>query len=166
MSEALLDVNVLIAAHLTNHADHAKARQFVDSLDRFYTTPTTQGGFLRFLTRPWKNQKGEPQPPRMTAAEALATLAKLTAQPKHIFMPDDAPFAAVLLKSISGHRQWTDAYLMALARKHGHKLATLEAKLDNLDEPTTRCCRKSVDPAPRGQPRKLSEPAYCRRSWR
>ncbi len=55
MSEALLDVNVLVAAHLTNHADHPKARQFVHSLDRFYTTPTTQGGFLRFLTRPWKN---------------------------------------------------------------------------------------------------------------
>jgi hypothetical protein len=29
MSEALLDVNVVIAAHLTNHADHLKARQFV-----------------------------------------------------------------------------------------------------------------------------------------
>jgi toxin-antitoxin system PIN domain toxin len=142
MSEALLDVNVLIAAHLTNHADHAKARQFVDSLDGFYTTPTTQGGFLRFLTRPWKNQKGEPQPPRMTAAEAFATLARLTAQPKHVFMPDDAPFGAVSLKSITGHRQWTDAYLMALARKHGHKLATLEAKLDNTDEPTDPVLQK------------------------
>jgi len=136
MSEALLDVNVLIAAHLTNHADHPKARQFVDTLDRFYTTPTTEGGFLRFLTRPWKSQKGEPQPPRMTSAEAFATLAKLSAQPKHVFMPDDAPFGAVSLKSISGHRQWTDAYLMALARKHGQKLATLEAKLDNMDEPS------------------------------
>src|SRR5207245_11390081 len=104
MSEALLDVNVLIAAHLTNHADHAKARQFVDSLDRFYTTPTTQGGFLRFLTRPWKNQKGESQPPRMTAAEAFATLAKLTAQPRHVFLSDDATFSPVSLKSISAYR--------------------------------------------------------------
>jgi len=142
MSEALLDVNVLVAAHLTNHADHPKARQFVHSLDRFYTTPTTQGGFLRFLTRPWKNQQGEPQPPRMTAAEALSTLAKLTAQPKHVFIPDDAPFTAVSLKSISGHRQWTDAYLMSLARKHGQKLATLEAKLDNMDDPAAPVLEK------------------------
>jgi len=78
----------------------------------------------------------------MTAAEALSTLAKLTAQPKHVFIPDDAPFTAVSLKSISGHRQWTDAYLMSLARKHGQKLATLEAKLDNMDDPAAPVLEK------------------------
>lgn len=134
MSEALLDVNVLIAAHLTNHTDHATARQFVDSLERFYTTPTTQGGFLRFLTRPWKDKNGEPQPPRMTPAQAIATLRNLTAQSKHAFMPDDIAFESVSLKSISGHRQWTDAYLIALAQQHGQQLATLEGKLDNMDD--------------------------------
>lgn len=135
MSEALLDVNVLIAAHLTNHADHAKARAFVDSLERFHTTPATQGGFLRFLTRPWKNAQGEPQPPRMTIREAFQTLESLVAQPNHSFLPDDAVFTSVSLKSVSGHRQWTDAYLMALSRRHHLKLATLEAKLDNMDDP-------------------------------
>jgi len=29
----------------------------------------------------------------------------------------------------------TDAYLIALARKHKLKLATLEKKLDNMDDP-------------------------------
>ena len=134
MSEALLDVNVLIAAHLTNHADHVRARRFVDSLQRFYSTPVTQGGWLRFLTRPWKNEQGEPQPPRMAPAEAIAMLAKLTAQARHVFLPDDISFETVSLKSLSGHRQWTDAYLIALARKHGLKLVTLETKLDNMDD--------------------------------
>ena len=134
MSEALLDVNVLIAAHLTNHADHAKARRFVESLDRFYTTPTTQGGFLRFLTRPWKDAQGQQPPPRMTVADAFTTLAKLTSQANHGFVPDDVAFTTVSLKSLSGHRQWTDAYLIALARKHQQKLATLETKLDNMDD--------------------------------
>jgi predicted nucleic acid-binding protein len=31
-------------------------------------------------------------------------------------------------------RRWDDAYLMALAAKHGLKLATLERKLDNMDD--------------------------------
>jgi toxin-antitoxin system PIN domain toxin len=136
MSEAVLDVNVLIAAHLINHADHARASRFVDSLDRFYTTPITQGGWLRFLTRPWKNAQGEPQPPRMMPADALAALVKLTAHSRHAFLPDDLSFEAVSLKSLSGHRQWTDGYLMALARKHRLKLATFETKLDNMDDPS------------------------------
>ena len=144
MSEALLDVNVLIAAHLINHADHAKARQFLDSLERFYTTPTTQGGWLRFLTRPWKNEQSEPQPPRMSPADAIATLLRLTSQPRHVFLPDDLSFIHVSLKSVSGHRQWTDAYLMALARKHNLKLATLETKLDNMDDPAHPVLEKLI----------------------
>jgi hypothetical protein len=142
MSEAVLDVNVLIAAHLTNHDDHASASLFVDSLDRFYTTPITQGGWLRFLTRPWKNTQGQPQPPRMTAADALAALIKLTAHSRHAFLPDDLSFENVSLKSLSGHRQWSDAYLMALARKHRLKLATFETKLDNMDDPLDPVLKK------------------------
>ena len=53
-SEALLDVNVLIASVFADHVNHSVARLFVESLTRFYMTPTTQGGFLRFATRPWK----------------------------------------------------------------------------------------------------------------
>jgi uncharacterized protein len=142
MNEAILDVNVLIAAHLSNHEAHVSARRFVDSLQRFYTTPATQGGFLRFLTRPWKNRQGEPQPPRMTTADAFATLTRLTAQSKHVFLPDDVSYGAVSLKSLSGHRQWTDAYLIALARKHRQKLATLETKLDNMDDMTAPVLEK------------------------
>jgi len=65
MTEALLDVNLLIAGVVENHADHERARLFLATLERFYTTPTIQGGFLRFLTRPWKNHLKQEQPPRL-----------------------------------------------------------------------------------------------------
>lgn len=58
-TEALLDVNVVIASVFADHEMHGRARSFVEELERFYTTPTTQGGFLRFATRPWKNPRKE-----------------------------------------------------------------------------------------------------------
>ncbi len=134
MSEALLDVNLLIAAVVENHADHERALKFIATLDRLYTTPTTQGGFLRFLTRPWKDEQRREQPPRMSIAKAFETLRDVTQWPRHGFLPDDEPFTGVSLRSMSGHRQWTDAYLLRLARKHNVKLATLERKMDNMDD--------------------------------
>jgi predicted nucleic acid-binding protein len=41
-TEALLDVNVIIATVFVDHVMHQPARRFVESLDRFYTTPTVQ----------------------------------------------------------------------------------------------------------------------------
>jgi toxin-antitoxin system PIN domain toxin len=41
MNEALLDVNVLIAAVVENHVDHARVLAFLSTLERFHTTPTT-----------------------------------------------------------------------------------------------------------------------------
>jgi len=38
--------------------------------------------------------------------------------------------------------QWNDAYLMALCRKHRLKLATLERKLDNMDDSTSPVLRE------------------------
>jgi predicted nucleic acid-binding protein len=45
-TEALLDVNVLIASVFQDHPDHERARKFVEELEHVYTCPTTQGGFL------------------------------------------------------------------------------------------------------------------------
>ena len=64
-TEALLDVNVIIASVFADHVMHRAARSFVERLEHFHTTPTTQGGFLRFATRPWKNERKEEQPPRL-----------------------------------------------------------------------------------------------------
>jgi predicted nucleic acid-binding protein len=134
-SEALLDVNVVIASVFADHVMHVSARRFVEGLDRFYTTPTVQGGFLRFATRPLKNEHGEQQRPRLTMAEALAKLPEFAGVDGHVFVPDDAPFTDLGMRSMQGHRQWTDAYLLHMARKHGLALASLESRMATVDDP-------------------------------
>jgi predicted nucleic acid-binding protein len=136
-TEALLDVNVIIASIFADHVMHLPARHFVESLKRFYTTPTVQGGFLRFATRPLKNHLGDQQPPRLTMAGALAKLQEFTEAEGHVFVGDDAPFTDLGLRSMQGHRQWTDAYLLHIARKHNLALASLESRMAVLDDPGT-----------------------------
>jgi uncharacterized protein len=133
--EALLDVNVLIAAVFADHTMHGPARSLLEGLERFHTTPMTQGGFLRFATRPWKNESREEQPPRLTMAEVQPKLRGFTAAASHAFLADDVPFTELGLRSMQGHRQWTDAYLLHLARKHGLAFASLESRMANLDDP-------------------------------
>ena len=135
-TEALLDVNVIIASVFADHEVHERARSFVEGLERFHTTPMTQGGFLRFTTRPWKNERKEEQPPRLTMAAAQAKLTEFTKANGHVFLSDDTPFTELGLRSMQGHRQWTDAYLLHLARKHGLALASLESRMSNLDDAT------------------------------
>jgi len=134
-TEALLDVNVLIASVFQDHPHFARATKFVEELEHFYTCPTTQGGFLRFATRPWKDNSGLEQPPRLSMAEAHAKLKELTAVTGHAFLPDDIAFTELALRSMSGHKQWTDAYLLKLARRHKLRLASLESRMSNLDDP-------------------------------
>jgi uncharacterized protein len=135
MPEAILDANALIAAFFPQHVHNARCRPFVERLEHFYTTPSTQGALLRYLTRPWKNERREPQPPLMQPTTAMRLLEEIEKCPTHVFLPDDVSFASVSMMSLSGHKQWTDAYLIALARRHKLKLATLERKMDNMDDP-------------------------------
>ena len=133
-TEALLDVNVVIASIFADHVMCMGRRGvLLKGLEHFHTTPTTQGGFLRFATRPWKNEHKEEQPPRLTMAEAQAKLQEFTNAAGHVFLPDDAPFTELGLRSMQGHRQWTDAYLLHLASKHGLVMASLESRMANLD---------------------------------
>jgi predicted nucleic acid-binding protein len=136
-SEALLDVNVIIASVFADHVMHLPARRFVESLDRFYTTPTVQGGFLRFATRPMKNERGDLQLPRLKMSEALATLRAFTEVEAHAFASDDVPFTDLALRSLQGHRQWTDAYLLHIARQNRLVLASLESRMATLDDPAS-----------------------------
>lgn len=133
MNRALLDANVLIAAFDESHADHRRALAFQVGLKHFFTSPQTQGAFLRFFTRPWTDAAGQRHDPRMSTGQAMVHLQAILNLPTHRFLPDDLPFAMVSMRSLSGFKQWNDAYLIALAAKHGLKLATLERKLDNMD---------------------------------
>lgn len=136
-TEALLDVNVIIASVFADHVMHHSARRFVESLDRFFTTPTVQGGFLRFATRPIRSERRNQPQPRLGMGEALNKLREFTAVEGHAFLSDDARFTDLGMRSMQGHRQWTDAYLLHIARKHGIALASLESRMASLDDPTS-----------------------------
>ena len=117
----LLDGNVLVALTDEAHVHHAAASQwFASQSCPFATCPITQGTLLRMQLR-------------LGAAAhigaAMALLQALTAHPRHRFWPDAVGFEAVNLRGLQGHRQVTDAYLAALARHHGGRLATFDAGL-------------------------------------
>jgi uncharacterized protein len=129
-TEALLDVNVVIASLFEDHEHHCRARRFVESLKYFYTCPTTQGGFLRFATR-----AGKDSPPRLSISTARDKLKEWVLTEGHVFVPDDFSFTDLSLRSISGHRQWTDAYLLQLASHHRLNFASMDNRMANLDDP-------------------------------
>jgi toxin-antitoxin system PIN domain toxin len=115
----LADGNVLVALVVAEHVHHdAALAWFEDAEPDLATCPITEGTLLRFLIR-----NGKPAP------ESIAALDALRAQPWHCFWPDDIPYAAAQLGGVIGHRQVTDAYLVALARHHGGAVATLDRGL-------------------------------------
>lgn len=130
-TEALLDVNVVIASLFEDHEHHHRARKFVEGLEHFYTCPTTQGGFLRFATRSSKDL----QPPRLGIGAARDRLKEWIGTDGHVFVPDDVSFMDLSLHSMTGHRQWTDAYLLKLASRHRLKFASIDNRMANLDDP-------------------------------
>ncbi len=90
---------------------------------------------MRFFTRPWSDANGQRHNPRMNTTQAMSYLKAILALPTHRFLEDDVCFKQISMRSLSGFKQWNDAYLLALPRHHGLSLATLERKLDNMDDP-------------------------------
>ncbi len=119
----LLDTNLLIALTWPNHTEHRKARQWFRGAPRFATCPLTQLGFCRISTHVKY---------AASAADALAAIGAWIAHPAHEFWPDDLLLNDNLVPAIGGHQQFTDAYLLALARKHSGRLATLDAAIKSL----------------------------------
>jgi uncharacterized protein len=119
----LLDTNMLIALTWPNHAGHVKARQWFKGVRRFATCPLTQLGFCRISTH---------LKYAASIADAMGAIRAWIAHPAHEFWPDDLQADDKLMPEIRGHQQFTDAYLFALARKHGGKLATLHTGVRSL----------------------------------
>lgn len=121
---SLLDVNVLIALLQPDHAHHAAAQQWwtENRQEGWATCPLTQNGFLRIVSQP-----KYPRP--ITVAEALELLAEDVADTNHQFWPDDISLLDTVLfrrDRMLGPKQLTDIYLLALAVKHGGRLATFD----------------------------------------
>jgi uncharacterized protein len=119
----LLDVNVLVALAFPNHVHHGDVQTWFakKGAAAFRTCPITETGFVRISSNPAFT------PAAVTPGEAVALLERVTQLAGHEFWPDDLRFlAAAGMLAFSGHRQVTDAYLLALASAHGGRLATLD----------------------------------------
>lgn len=131
----LLDVNVLISLAWPNHVHHRPARQwFHDRPSGLWaTTPVTESGFVRVSS----NRAAIPM--AVTPPDALSLLATMRHLPNHVFLPDD--LEQVLGKGhvptgrVATHRLVTDAHLLALARRHGARLVTLDRGVTALAGP-------------------------------
>lgn len=124
---ALLDVNVLIALVDTRHVHHAPASRFFPQAQAhgWATCPVTVNGALRILGRPGANHG----PDSPTSARTL--LGSLLARPGHQFWPEGVSLMdARFFPTLPSSRQLTDIYLLALAVKHGGRLATFDQGLD------------------------------------
>lgn len=126
----LLDVNVLVSLAWPNHVHHAAASTWFRGRKRdraWATTPITECGFVRVSS----NRSAIPT--AVTPGEAMALLAQIRATAGHQFLPDDVE--DVLGKGyldptrLVAHRLVTDAHLLALAKRHGARLATLDRGL-------------------------------------
>lgn len=124
---ALLDVNVLIALLDVDHVHHAAAHAWLaDNIDRGWAScPLTQNGCVRIMSQP-------AYPGALPPALVIERLAAATATPWHRFWPDAVSLldpARIRPDALLGHRQVTDAYLLALAVHHGGRLVTFDRAL-------------------------------------
>jgi hypothetical protein len=127
----LLDVNALIALAWPTHVHHGQTRQWFDASasSGWATCPITQLGFVRVSSNP-KIVRDAVSP-----REALAMLERFIGLAGHRFwsteigLASTGPFASL---AMVGHRQVTDAYLLALAQHYDGRLATLDRGIADL----------------------------------
>jgi toxin-antitoxin system PIN domain toxin len=127
----LLDTNLLIALSWPQHVHHAKAHEWFQRTGRaaWATCPVVQIGFIRISSNP--KIIADAVAPR----EALSVLQSILQLPGHHFWPDTiAPSDATVFASAAfvGHRQVSDAYLLALAQHNKGKLATFDRGIAEL----------------------------------
>ncbi len=127
MTRALLDVNVLIALLDSDHVDHQRVRRWVDAEigHGWASCAITQNGFVRIISQP---RYPSPVPP----AQAIGKLARAAATDYHEFWPCSVSLLdedLIDYGRLHGHRQVTDAYLLALATANGGRFATLDQSI-------------------------------------
>jgi toxin-antitoxin system PIN domain toxin len=127
----LLDVNVLVALAWPNHVHHRLARKWFDKSHAagWATCSITENGFVRISSNPKVVDEAR------TPAEAILLLQRLVEIEGHRFWRDDASItrlAAPDAECIRGYRQVMDAHLLALAKRHGGRLATFDRRVVGL----------------------------------
>ncbi len=123
----LHDTSCLIALLDKNHVSHqaVAAWHIANMAQGWLSCPLTQNGCLRILSQPsYANT--------VSIADAFELLQAAVATEYHQFIPDDISLLdeiRVDARRMSGHRQITDVYLLALAVAHDARLVTLDRRI-------------------------------------
>lgn len=131
LKTALLDINILTALLWPAHEHYEAAQRWFGARAGapWATCPLTQLGFVRIVSNPAFSREC------LQPVAALALLADNLVTPAHEFWPDslDVPTAIKAMESgLQGHRQLTDAYLLALASEREGVFATFDSGLRTL----------------------------------
>ena len=121
----LLDVNLLVSLAWPNHVHHVQALTWFRrrGSEPWATTPFTEAGFVRV------SSNVSAVPAAVTPTEAVALLDRIRDDPSHRFLVDDVPLVVgphLAAERVATYRQVSDAHLLALARRHGARLATID----------------------------------------
>lgn len=124
---ALLDVNVLIALLDAGHAMHERSMSWLSQEIKhgWASCPLTQNGCVRIMSQP-------AYPAARPAAAVAERLAEACAAPGHVFWPADINLLApdcLDWTHVLGHRQVTDAYLLALAVRNRGRFVTFDKRV-------------------------------------
>ncbi|WP_326543987.1 TA system VapC family ribonuclease toxin [Pseudorhodoferax sp.] len=122
----LVDVNVLIALLDDAHVFSRRANEWLDAAPRrIATCPVIENGVIRIMSAPAYSATHRATPEQV--ADGLKALAE---ELDHQFWADEVSLldeAAVDFSRLHGHRQITDAYLLALAVRQKGVLASFDA---------------------------------------
>ncbi|MBK8457186.1 MAG: VapC toxin family PIN domain ribonuclease [Phyllobacteriaceae bacterium] len=129
----LYDVNALLALFTPGHPFSGEMRNWHrrHGDHGWATCPITQNAFIRIGSQP-------SFPQRQPIGLVRAMLQTAISLPGHRFWPDDISIAHDAIfdcARIRGHRQITDAYLLAIAARNGGRLVTFDQTIDH------RCVR-------------------------
>lgn len=127
MSVALLDANVLVALFWGPHSCNVAAQHWFNTKAShgWATCPITEAAFIRTVSNPVVTPKAT------SVKEAIELLAQNTNRPHHKFWADDVLVSLALhsMEGLTGYRQVTDAYLLALVAHHKGTLVTFDRGL-------------------------------------
>ena len=120
-------MNCLLALLDMEHPDHDLVSEWFNrNIEHGWAScPSTQNGYLRIRSQP-----SYPHPVSIT--EAYAQLLAATSTQYHQFIADGISLlddTLVRFRDLSGHRQLTDIYLLALAVVHDARLVTLDTRI-------------------------------------
>jgi toxin-antitoxin system PIN domain toxin len=118
----LLDANLLIAMCMLEHLHHDDSMRWLTSIGKsaLALCAISEGALVRQALR---------DNPRVGIANAIAILGAVKAWPGCQFWGDSLSYVDIDWRGVIGHKQVTDAYLVALAKSKNAQLASFDRGL-------------------------------------